>query len=75
MKIPHGSGAKLSNRRKGGIIQQMGILVMCNPGMIFMKYEVFITNYVVEYEVFITNYVVEMTITWSFVLKLLDVHT
>ena len=53
----------------------MGILVMCNPGMIFMKYEVFITNYVVEYEVFITNYVVEMTITWSFVLKLLDVHT
>ena len=29
----------------------------------------------VEYEMFITNYAMEMTITWSFVLKLLDVHT
>jgi hypothetical protein len=29
----------------------------------------------VGYEIFITNYAVEMTITWPFVLKLVDVHT
>ena len=29
----------------------------------------------VGYEIFITNYAMEMTIAWSFVLKLLDVHT